>query len=224
MKYPIATLLLVTIFCALAGKPPKSTGTIPSGWNEEVFGGYYWGQNGPTIAFRQYNIGQNGNYSTAFFVTNYTASLTTNATMTLQLTVTGNNIGWMYGGQFSFNVPTNSMARPANVRLYFSRSNQKYNNNGPEDDYWFCNAPGSFAWMPTDTSTLTLVGRLEPSQWTNGQGGKGSDRLAAFLAAASNMKVAGAAFGGNRYYDTGAAYTNATSATVTLTVNNFYVQ
>ena len=127
------------------------------------------------------------------------------------ITTTGNPI-------FDYRTNTNNTCgagSPGTVRLFFQRKGDDFSGAGLYQQYRYWSING-FQELNPGTNTITAT--LDPSQWSDVYGKKGSDFPDRFQAAINNAENVGVTFGGGCFYGHGV---KVTGGTATFTVNSF---
>jgi hypothetical protein len=131
----------------------------------------------------------------------------TSKTVTATVQTTGVSVPVSYRGQ------PDACGGASSVRLYFETSNAGGFN---ETNYWWANDPEGLGSVSLDTlnnNPTTLTVSLNPSNWTDWNGHRGSDLAyqAGFQKAVGNVTGIGLSFGGGCFFENGVG-TNGTGS------------
>ena len=127
------------------------------------------------------------------------------------ITTTGNPV-------FDYRTNTNNTCGngyPGTVRLFLQRKGDNFSGSDVYQQYRYWSVSG-FAELKPGTNTITAT--LDPSNWTDVYGKKGSDFPDRFQAAIQNAENVGVTFGGGCFYGHGVFVTGGTA---TFTINSF---
>lgn len=99
---------------------------------------------------------------------------------------------------------------PGTIRLYFQRKGDNWTGQGEFQHYRYW-AVSNGSWTKLEDGTYTITAMLDPAQWTDVYGKKGSDFPDAFQAAVKNAERFGVTFGGGCFFGHGVFVTGGTA-------------